>query len=297
MLIGMGGNMLISEAFELYVQDRIIFANQSAKTEEQHRSTEKHLINYFGDVEIESLKVSDFRNWKISLNKKVSDRTVRNYVVKLRVVLRYLYDSGYKVVSPSLIPVPKAVDRVPTYIPKEDVALMIEAVSVKIRGYNPLNRNRNGAIISLLYASGIRVSELCAMDRDDIVDNSFSVVGKGGKARLCFVDERSMALIKKYLMLRDDSDPALFISNLNGRRITPDGVQEVFKTACRRAGFTKNIHPHTMRHSFSTDFLRNNGNLRYLQVMLGHSSLQTTQMYCHVVDKDLQEQYKRFHTV
>lgn len=275
--------MLISEAFALYKQDVIIFRNQSRKTEENHDIVARAIVKHCGDIEIESLTFESVRRWKLELDKGRSAETVRNYIIKLRVVLAYLRKCGYKVLDPDLVAVPKRTDKVPAFISKEEVAQLLKCT----------NKIKNKCIVSFLYASGIRISELCSLNRSSIKDNSFTVVGKGGKARLCFIDERTQVLLDLYLDSRTDNNQALFLSE-SGKRITPGAIQETFKTIRKRSGI--DCHPHTLRHSFATDLLRNNANMRYVQTLLGHSSLQTTQMYLHVTDHDLQEVYKGHHT-
>lgn len=287
--------MLISEAFESYRQV-ISYLNQSRKTEENHIVCMRALIVFFGDVPIENLNAQLIRLWKQELDKTRSPETVRNYIIKLRVVLSYLIKEGGSVLDPDTIPVPKRKDKVPHFIEKEDVAKLIKAVSKPAAGYARVNRLRNASIIATLYASGVRVSELVAMNREDVhEDGSFTVVGKGGKARLCFLDTRAMWLIDEYLASRRDSNAALFMSIQNGRRMTAGNVQEVFRLASKKSGLN-HVHAHTLRHSFATNMLRNNAGIRYIQVMLGHSSLETTQMYTHVVDEDLRKVYNAHHT-
>lgn len=275
--------MTLTEAFEVYRLDCIVFRNQSTKTEENHYVCLRALISFFGDIEVTSLTFEMVRDWKISLDKGRSPTTVRNYILKLRVVLSYLKKRGHDVLDVDLIPIPKRAERIPDFITKEQVELLISCTS----------RVKNKAIISLLYASGCRVGELCALDRTTIKDNSFTVVGKGGKVRLCFLDERTTTYIAAYLETRTDNKQALFLTDA-GQRTKPGVIQETFKSVRKRSGL--NVHPHTLRHSFATDLLRNNANMRYVQVLLGHSSLQTTQMYTHVVDEDLRKVYNEFHT-
>jgi len=287
----------LSEAFRLYAQDVIIFRNQSRKTEENHYVCMKALIVFFDDVEIGSLTFPMIRDWKIALEKNRSPLTVRNYIIRLRVVLEYLTRNGEPCLDPNQVPVPKRTHKVPEYITKEEVAQLISAVSKPSAGYYAINRIKNAAVISALYSYGLRVSELCQLNIADIKeDGSFTVVGKGGKARLCFMDERTLSLIASYLAMRKDNHPALFLSEQSGERLTPANIQFVFRLARKKAGFTKPIHPHTLRHSFATDLLKNNTNIRYVQAMLGHSSLETTQMYTHVVNEDLRKVYKNSHT-
>lgn len=290
--------MLISEAFAAYALDVIAFRGQSPKTEETHNVCRKALIKYYGDIDIEFLTFSMVRDWKLSLDKRVSPSTCREYIIRLRVVLAYLKIRGEKVLDADLIPVPKRPDKVPDFITSEDVAKLIEAILKPRKGYPAINRYRNAAIVSLLYASGIRVTECVSLNISDIQDdNTFTVIGKGKKARLCFMDERTAVLIKKYLELRSDNCPALFISKDSCIRMTSKVIQYVFRLARARAGFDKPIHPHTLRHSYATNLLRNNCNIRYVQVLLGHSSLETTQMYTHVVNEDLKKIYADHHSV
>lgn len=276
--------MLISEAFHSYASDVIAMRNQSAKTEENHYVCMRALLVHFGDVPIESLSFIMIRDWKMALDKCRSPETVRNYIVKLRNVLKYCDLLGLPVVSVERIPVPQRTDTVPQFLTKEQVALLIATT----------RQVKNKCIISFLYACGIRVSELCGLNRGDIHDRCFTVVGKGGKARLCFIDERTEYLLNEYLMTREDNLTPLFLTRA-GRRITPGTIQETFKTLRKQVGFE--CHPHTLRHSFATDLLRNNTNLRYVQAFLGHKSISTTERYTHVVDADLQEIYGDKHTV
>lgn len=276
--------MLISEAFELYRRDVIMFSNQSHKTEENHLICQRALLSFTGDIPVEQLTFELVRNWKESLSRTRSPQTVRNYIIKLRVVLAFLKYRNIPSLDPGAVPVPQRVDTVPTYLTKEEVAQCIAAT----------RRIKNKAIISLLYAYGLRVSELCKMNRGDIKDGRFTVVGKGGKARLCFVDERTLAYLDAYLASREDNNPALFLTDA-GQRITPGVIQETFKTVRKQTGL--NVHPHTLRHSFATNLLQSNTNVFHVQQMLGHSSLATTQQYLHVINSDLERVYKEKHTV
>lgn len=278
--------MLISEAFEAY-RLVCVFKNQSAKTEENLLICKRAMLAYFGNTSIENLEFIHIRKWKEYLELKRSPETVRNYVIKLRVVLRWCKSEGLDVIDPETIPVPKRRDKVPVFITEKEVAKLIASTGTM----------RNKAIISLLYASGIRVSELCNINKEDITDNSFTVVGKGGKARLCFIDTRTQVYLTEYLKQRTDNKPYLFVSKNENLRITSGNVQEIFRYARKKAGFTKPVHPHTMRHSFATNLLRNNANIRYVQTLLGHASLETTQQYTHVVDQDLKKIYEEHHTV
>lgn len=276
--------MTLSEAFQAYASDVIAFLNQSPKTEENHFVVLKSLVSHFGDVDISTLTFRDIRDWKIELERNRSPVTVRNYIIKLRVVLAYLTRLKVPCLSPDEIPVPKKVDTVPSYLTKEQIAECIKR-TCKIK---------NKAIVSLLYSSGIRVSELCALNRDQVSRDTFTIIGKGGKARLCFIDIRTRTLIDLYLQTRQDNNPALFLTD-GGKRIRPGTVQETFKSIRKQTGFE--CHPHTIRHSFATNLLQTNTNLYYVSKMLGHAQLTTTQQYLHSVDFDLEKIYKKHHVI
>jgi integrase/recombinase XerD len=278
--------MLVSEAFEQYRRDVIVFSNQSPKTEESHLICMRGFIAFAGDIQVEDLEFEIVRKWKEQLSTTRSPLTVRGYIIKLRVVLAFLKSRGIESLDPATVPLPKRINQVPTFCTPDEVETLIAATKVV----------RNKAIISLLYASGIRVSELCSLNRDSIKEGTFTIIGKGGKARLCFIDQRTEDYVQKYLDARSDNNSALFLSTQNKLRISPGNVQEIFRYARKRSGL-ESVHPHTMRHSFATNLLRNNANMRYVQVMLGHESLQTTQIYSHVVDTDLQRVYREYHTV
>lgn len=290
--------MLISEAFDLYKKDCIVFKNQSVKTEETHLYACKLLVNYLGDIDIEQLTFEMIRDWKqnISVGREVS--TVREYIIRIRVVLRHLQKRGYNVVDYELIAIPKRPDKVVEFLTPEQVSELIKAVERPVRGYARMCRLRNCAIISLLYASGIRASELRSLDRASLrPDNTFTIVGKGSKSRLCFMDERTRHYIDEYLSARPDNHPALFIADYTGNRLSKSGLQLIFNRARKLVDFQVPLHAHTLRHSFATNLLKNNANLRYTQVMLGHSSIVTTQMYSHVTNPDLQRVYEEFHSI
>lgn len=103
--------------------------------------------------------------------------------------------------------------------------------------------------------------------------------------------------MNEYLATRTDRNDALVISFEHKDRMTATNVQLVVRNAARRAGINKKVTPHTLRHSYATNFLKNNGNMRYLCQSMGHVSMDTTAMYAHVVDADLEDQYRKFHTI
>ena len=278
--------MLISDAFDSYKKNYMAVRHQSIRILETHEVCKRQLVQFLGDKDMAEITIDDVARWEKWLNKSRCLNTVRNYITRLRVVADYMALLGLPSIKAALIPIPRREATVPAFLTPSEVEAMI-ACSYSLR---------NAFTISLLYSSGIRLSELIQLNRGQIVDRQFTVIGKGNKPRLCFIDERTEHLMEHYLRTREDRADALIISAQNKARMTPTNVQLLIRNSAVRAGITKKVTPHTLRHSFATNFLRNNGNMRYLSTMLGHASLDTTMMYAHVVDNDLKEQYKKYHT-
>lgn len=288
--------MLISEAFDLYKTNYLLIKGLSKRVLEDNDYVKKRLVDSVGDIPVENLTMDDIAKWAVAISRRKlptgeivarKQNTIRNDLIRLKMILKYLRLRGVDCLEPELIPIPKREDVVRPFLTAEEVNKMIEcAYSL-----------RNKLIVSFFYSSGVRLSEFLSLNIDSIVDKKFTVVGKGKKARLCFIDERTEELLRKYLATRNDNCQALVVSNLHKERMTPTNVQLVIKNTARRAGITKNVSPHILRHSFATNFIQNNGNIRYLSTMLGHASVNTTTIYTHIVDNDLERQYRSFHTI
>ena len=288
--------MKISEAFDLYKNNYMFIKGQSRRVLENQDYVKQRLIRVLGDKKIEKLTMDDVYRWTEAISKmKMPDgsykdravNTMRNDLIRLKMVLKYMKLLGYNCLEPELIPIPKREDVKRPFLSEYEVSKMID------NSYSL----RNKFVVSLLYSSGIRLSEMISLNRDSIKDRSFTVVGKGKKARLCFIDERTENIMNEYLASRNDDCEALIISYKNKARMTPTNVQLLIKNTAERAGITKKVTPHILRHSFATNFIRNNGNIKYLSVLLGHVSINTTAVYTHVVDNDLAKQYALYHSV
>ena len=295
--------MKLSEAFDLYRADKIAYKNQSLKVDDAHDRAKRNLIEFLGNTEIEDLTIQQVRAWKRHIDKRNDGEarkvgTVREYLTRLRMVLKFLHLEGENVLNYERIELPPRDDPDPEFLMPEQVEEVIEAVFRPARGYAKNNRYRNRALVSLLFASGLRSAEIRGLNRDSIrSDGSFKIRGKGKKMRPCYVDATTRTYIKEYLELRTDNNPALFISDQNDLRLSKHTFQRIFENARAKVSFDVQLHGHIMRHSFATDLLRNGANLRHVQELLGHSSIQTTQIYTHVVDADLQKAHQSFHTV
>ena len=279
--------MKISQAFDLYKNNYMFYKSHSRRALENHEYVKDRIIGILGDIDIEDLTLEDVQKWFDAILDGRAWNTVRNDVVRLRAVLKYLDLNGIKCIRPELIPVPKREEVTRDFLTANEVDDMINCAC----------NTRAKFVISLLYSSGIRLAEFLSLNRDDIQDKRFQVVGKGQKSRLCFTDDRTIDLMHRYLDERSDDSPALVVSRINKDRMTPTNVQMLVKNAAKAAGITKHVTPHVLRHSFATNFIHNNGNIRYLSTMLGHQSVATTMIYTHVIDNDLEAQYRKFHTI
>ena len=180
---------------------------------------------------------------------------------------------------------------------------------------NTLKDLRDKAILELLFSTGLRVSELCSLTNDfDFKRDEISIRGKGGKVRVVFISEEAKKAVKKYLDARKDMSDALFVQVSNehsssptpgvgesplhlvsGNPLTRRSIERIVKQHAIKAGITKKVTPHVIRHSFATDLLNNGADIRSVQVMLGHANIGTTQIYTHVTDKHLRDIHKKFH--
>lgn len=285
--------MLISEAFLAYIQDVIIFRNLSAKTEESYVYAQKSFIKAIGDIPIEQLTFHDVRHWQ-QKNSSIAPNTLRGYICCLRQVLKHCRVIGVDCLTPDAIPVPKRETVAVEYYSKEEISKIISSIKRK-RGCTKANLVRNKLIISLLYSTGLRVSELCSLNVRDVMEDTISVIGKNQKARICFVDCRSRKLIDSYLELRTDNQPWLFMGS-GGNRLTPSDVRHFF-TRLRKETEFKTIHPHAIRHSYATNLLENGAHIFMLKELMGHSSISSTAIYLHVKNPELKQAFSKYHSI
>lgn len=283
----------ISEAFEQHRTDWLAMKNQAKKTEESYHCTANLLVRFFGDVEISSIKFVDVKKWRDHLLTYQKPNSVRNNIVNLRSVLRYLANQGCTVLHYDTIPVPRRENKEVEFLDEQEMDEFIADVGRKARGYHEINRLRNVATVEMIYATGLRVSELCSLNKNSIKrDGSFTIIGKCDKRRIGFVNTRALQTLSDYYKVRTDNHPAMFVTYFKGEvnRLTPSTLRRVFESACSSSVY-KNIHPHTIRHSYATRLLRKRVDLRFIAELMGHSSMDTTKIYTHVVNEDLREVY------
>jgi len=177
-----------------------------------------------------------------------------------------------------------------------------DAKSAKTTKDDELKSLRDKAILELLFSTGLRVSELCSLTRDlNLNADSFPIRGKGDKVRVVFISDDAKNALKKYLAKRVDVDDALFIrlnkekSRAGDLALDKRSIERIVKQNAIKAGISKKVTPHVIRHSFATDLLSNGADLRSVQMLLGHANISTTQIYTHVTDTQLRDVHKKFH--
>jgi site-specific recombinase XerD len=250
--------------------------------------------------------IRQFRLW---LNRQpgndretLKKKTQNYYLIALRVFLKYLRKREIETLQPEQIELAKVGDRDIDLITRAELKRLLEASD----GDN-LKSLRDKALLELLFSTGLRVSELCALNSDfDLTRDEMSIRGKGEKIRLVFLSPSAKDAVGNYLKARTDMDESLFIQlsasgNMRGEengsiRLTPRSAQRIVKRCATKAGITKRVTPHVIRHSFATDLLQNGADLRSVQALLGHAHIGTTQIYTHVTDSHLKEIHKKFHS-
>jgi site-specific recombinase XerD len=152
-------------------------------------------------------------------------------------------------------------------------------------------RLRDKAVLEMLFSTGLRVSELCALPRDlDLSRDEFSVRGKGDKVRMVFLTPEAKSAVSEYLKKNTEITGGKLFS------LTPRSVERLVKQYAIKAGISRKVTPHVIRHSFATDLLQNGADLRSVQALLGHANITTTQIYTHVTDRHLKEIHQAFHS-
>ncbi len=258
-------------------------------------------------LEPEAIDSEVIRQYRVALSRiedgkggTLARKTQGYHAIALRSFLKWLLKNDYDVLSPDKIDLPKINDRQVKFLSAEQVERLLTApVLSSIQG------RRDKAIMEVLFSTGLRVSELVKLDIDkvDLDRKEFGVVGKGGKARVVFLSERSADWVRNYIRARDDTFKPLFIRHRNVDpsttdekvRLTVRSVQRMIKKYGEKMKLPVDVTPHVMRHSFATDLLIAGADLRSVQEMLGHKNVATTQIYTHVTHKHLKDVHESFH--
>ena len=301
----MGGMLFTMEAetakrqFLEYIE---IERGRAVKTIENY---DHYLTRYFVQMKIKGVKdiseqnVREFRLWLNrqagTNNASMKRRTQNYYMIALRAFLKFLRKRDIPAISPEKIELAKLPERELDLISPAELGRLMQAAN----GTEEKDL-RDRAILELFFSTGLRVSELCALNNDlDLSQDSFSVRGKGEKVRVVFLSSAAKTAVASYLKARKDMAEALFVNVSAGNsipsRLTPRSVERIIKKCAAKAGITKKMTPHILRHVFAPDLLNNGADIRSVQQLLGHASINTTQIYTHITDAHLREVHKKYH--
>lgn len=274
-------------------------------------------------MDIAKINLELVDNFRLYLNRLKDEKneqllTVKTqnfHIIALRAFLKYCIRQDWETLAPEKIEVAKLGDRTVDFLERDELEKLFGAIDrTKIGGL------RDYAILRTLYSTGLRVSELVGLNRDQInlETGEFRVVGKGRKQRIVFLSAEAAGAIKEYLVGRGDKFSPVFINHGRGKssekniaaeletamggksidekkRLTATMVQYLVRNYALKAGIVKPVTPHKLRHSFATELLKNGADIRSVQEMLGHSSITTTQIYTHLTNKRLKEVHQKFH--
>ena len=309
--------MEIKEAILRFLEYCELDKNLSLKTVKMYA----YYLNFFQKWLFLSQKTEDFsvnkiddnivRNFRLYLSHEYKNpdkgalkRQTQNYfLVALRSFLRYLVRQRVQSLSPDMVELGKNRDRIIKFLSTEELKRLFEIV-------NPKDEQglRDRTILEVLFSTGLRVSELVALNREqaNIQSGEFGVIGKGGKGRVVFLSKHAKEWLSLYLTKRSDPYRPLFIrySGPKGHegltderlRLSARSIERMVDKYRKKAGITLRIGPHILRHSYATDLLQHGADLRSVQEMLGHKNIATTQIYTHVTNFGLKQIHEKFHS-
>lgn len=301
------GGISFQEALNRYMAHLLGERNASAFTARNYRREIGEFLRF--------LAGDGIRDWA-----QIDRATLRRYLVwlqaqgyvrasmarrisELRSFFRFLVREGTLSHNPiESISSPKLPKRLPRFLEQGEIQALLKVPDTR----HPLGQ-RDRALLELLYAGGVRVSELVGLDVDavDIGRGELRVRGKGGKERIVLLGQPARRALKLYL---DDGrqqaiksarggrrKSSAFFLNRSGQRLSARSVQMILERCARIAGIQKRVTPHLLRHTFATHLLGGGADLRVVQELLGHASLQSTQVYTHVTQRRLREVYQKAH--
>jgi len=280
----------------------------SPKTQENYARFLKRFFDWLKIKKLQNLKPDELspkhiQDYRLFLARRfnLKKSTQIYYLIALRSLLTFFAKHDILSLPPEKVNLPKRVsEREIRFLTLKDLEkLFSQPDTSKIQGI------RDRAIMEVLFSTGMRISELCSLNKDQIKipqkieEIEISIIGKGGKVRPVYLSKRAVFWLKKYLEQRTDSHKALFISHKRKTsedlRLTPRFIQKMIKKYALLAGLPPNTTPHVLRHSFATDLLARGVDLKTIQEFLGHKTITATQIYTHVTSHRLKEVHKKFH--
>ena len=291
--------MEINEAFERYLQFCMFEKQLTNVTITDYKDDFKKFLYYFPNIkDTDDLSKDDFDNFTFNQSiDELSEKTISRRITFLKGF--YIFLESEKIVTKDIIDnieMPKTPKKLPVYLTKEEVDRLLDVIPLTNK-----NHIRNKAMVEIMYCSGLRVSELCSlkMKQVNVNERIITVLGKGKKERSIPIREESLKYLLLYInevrnKLKLIVDKSYVFLNLKGKKISRQYFFIEIRKYAKMAGIEKEIHPHSLRHSFATHLLENGADLRVVQELLGHTNIETTQIYTHLTNEKILNQYDQF---
>ena len=326
-------NHSLKSVVEQFLMDQKVSKQLSNLTIKNYTHYLGRFVDFFKpETEIANINLKDLMRYRLHLTEVVdrfalplSQKTQNYHIIALRALLKYLQKNDIHCLSAEKIEIGKEEMREVEYLEREELEKIFQSVfevyEMEKRRFENLKKNseqrlsiarmrafRDRAILELLYSTGLRVSELAKLSKEDLdfERGEFRIRGKGGKLRIVFLSQRATLHIKAYLHERDDIMTPLFLNyakrliaqsdilSEDTRRLSSVSIENIVRTYAAHAGIKKHVTPHVLRHSFATELLKNGADIRSVQEMLGHASITTTQIYTNITHKHLKEVHENF---
>ncbi|MFA5842658.1 MAG: tyrosine-type recombinase/integrase [Candidatus Gracilibacteria bacterium] len=317
--------MPLSQFITRFLEHAEIGKQQSVKTIENYHHYLTRFLTWAGDIEPDKITLDLVHRYRLYLNRfpqeenaqaatlkkqlrkksghSLSLKTQNYHLIALRAFLKYLVKNDIPTLAPEKIELGKTPKRTVEFLTREEVERLLLAVPLDTK-----TGLRDRTILETLFSTGLRVSELANLNRNqvDLKRKEFMVRGKGKKPRIVFLSDRCAEWLELYLKSREDNWSPLFINMRRHRavdgleigekfRLTTVSIENIVRRTTVFAGIIKKVTPHTLRHSFATHLLTRGADLRSVQEMLGHSSITTTQIYTHLTNPQLHEVHRKYH--
>ena len=290
--------MKLDEAIKDFLRYLLIDKNYSNNTINSYKLDLEKFCKFLNNINVNSIKTEDLKEYIKYLNdNSLNDKSISRSISCLKSFYKYLLIEKIveNNISDSLF-LPKQKKSLPKVLTIDEVNLLLDIT---------LNDNfdyRNKAMLELMYATGLRVSELINLKMFDIdlTNDLLRTLGKGSKERVIPIGECASYYLKLYinnyrnsLLIKGNSD-YLFINN-HGVNMSRQGFFKIIKKIAKEKGINKDISPHILRHSFASHMLKYGADLRSIQELLGHSDISTTQIYTHITNEELKNNYMNYH--
>lgn len=288
----------MKEYIDEYINYVYIEKKLSKNTKEAYLNDLEEFCNYINNPSIKSINTDDIRDYINHLaEEKQKDKTIARKIVSIKTFFEYLIKNNIIDNNPSeKISSPKLKKSIPKVLNINEINKLLE--------YKPTNNKeyRNKAMMELMYASGLRVSELVDLELNniDFNNNYVRIFGKGKKERIVPINDIACKYLNEYInvyrasLLRGYITDKVFISSY-GKGITRQAFFKILKQIAKKQGIEKDFSPHTLRHSFATHLIEYGADLRSLSEMLGHENIKTTQIYTHLSNNKIKDDYEKYH--